>query len=110
MIRHFAVQPKAVEPSVRQVQVDLFTQTPLGPGAQSVPNHQHPYDQLRINRRPPKVAIMGLQLLTHGTKIKEVVDLAQHVISRDMRLQIEVIKQLRWSFLSTHHRQIPPFL
>jgi len=37
-IRHTVVQIEAAKPTIREVQVDLFTKPPLGPDAEAIPH------------------------------------------------------------------------
>jgi hypothetical protein len=49
MVRHGIFQTETAEPAVGQVQVNFFTQAPLGTDAITVANDQHPDHQLGIN-------------------------------------------------------------
>ena len=41
MIRHVVVEPKTAEPPVRQIEVDLLAQAPLGADAKAIAHNQH---------------------------------------------------------------------
>lgn len=51
MIGHVTIEPKAAEPAVCQVEMDLFAQAPLRPNAGAITDQQHPDHKFRINRR-----------------------------------------------------------
>jgi hypothetical protein len=83
----------------------LVTQTALGTDAHAVADDQHPDHQLRINRGPAGVAIVGPQLLADAPEIDEPVDRPQQVIRRHVPLQAEPVEQLRLIRLAlAHHR------
>jgi hypothetical protein len=50
MIGHIAVEPEPAEPPVRQIEVDLFAEAPLGADTEAIPDDQHPDHQLGIDR------------------------------------------------------------
>ena len=55
MIRDLAFEPQSAEPPVRQIEMHLLAQPPLGSDATAVADEQHAYHQLGINRRPAPV-------------------------------------------------------
>ena len=57
MVRNAVVQIEAAEPAIGEVQVDLFTELPLGSDAEAIPNQKHPDQQFRIDRGAARVAV-----------------------------------------------------
>ena len=47
---------------------------------------------------------------SHPVKVKYRIELAQRVIGRNMIFKSELIKQLLWRILPSHHRPFPPLL
>src|ERR1039457_1453051 len=55
MVRHSILEAQATEPAIRQIEVDLFAQPPLGTNAKAVTHDQHRYPQHPSNStRPPR--------------------------------------------------------
>jgi len=50
VIGNLSIQTEWAEPSVRQIEVNLIAEPPLGPDAHAVADDQHPDHQLRVNR------------------------------------------------------------
>ncbi len=111
MIRNVAVEPQPTEPAVGQIEVDLVAQPPLGTNAEAVAIYQHPHHQLRIDRRPTRLAVIRLQMPPDPRKVHKPVDLAQQVIVRDMALKAEAVEQrLLHHPPLAHHRPNLPLL
>jgi hypothetical protein len=91
MIGNVAVETQEAEPAI--VEVNLLAKPPLGANAEAVADDQHPDHQFRIDRGPSNVAVIGLQMRSQPSQIDEPVDLAKHVIVRDMPLKAEAVKQ-----------------
>jgi hypothetical protein len=89
MVRHRIFQTQATEPAIRQIEVDLFAQPALGTNAQAVTHDQHPYHQLRVNRRTPGVAVERRQVAAQLAKIEATINPAQQVIGRNVIVEIE---------------------
>jgi hypothetical protein len=96
-------QPKPTElttharlkkPAVRQIEVDLVAEPPLGPDAHTVADHQHSDGQLRVNRGSSNPTAKRLQSLTETLELEMPVNAAQQMIARDMIVEAEVVKQL----------------
>ena len=49
MIRHPIVQVETAEPAIGKVQVDLFTEPPLGPDTKTIAHKEHPDKQLGVD-------------------------------------------------------------
>jgi len=57
VVRDPVAQVKATEPAIRQVQMHLFAEPPLGPDAEAIPDQQHPDQQLGIDGRAAGMAV-----------------------------------------------------
>src|SRR6516162_7390281 len=64
MIWDRALEPQSAEPPVREIEVRLLAQSPLGPDAVAIADQQHPNHQLRIDRRSPSVAVERSKMAT----------------------------------------------
>ena len=106
MIGDWVRQIKLAKPAICQIEVNLITQSPFGPDAHDISDQQHAHCQFWINRRATQMAVERLELRADDINVKKTINLAQNVVGRQMRVQIEVIKQPRRSLLNTHHRQI----
>jgi hypothetical protein len=62
MIGDVAVEPQSTEPAVRQIEVDLLAQSTLGANAETVADDQHAHNQLGIDRRMARLAVIRLQM------------------------------------------------
>ena len=87
--------------------MDLLAQPALGADAERVADDQHADHQLGVDRRPPRLAVKGTQMLANARQVDEPVDRAQQVIRRDMILEAEAIKQgLLHHRPLAHHRPV----
>ena len=102
MIRDINVEPQAAEPAVRQIEVGLLAEPTLRANAEAVADNEHPDHQLRIDRRPTRLAVIRLQMPPNLRKVDEPVDLAKQVIVGDMPLEAEAVEQRL-----LHHRRSP---
>ena len=93
MVGHAAVQAKAADPTIGEVQVDLFAQPPLGADAAAVADQQHPDHQLGIDRRPADGTVEGLKLPADVAQLDEAVDGAQQVVGGNVLLEAEAVEQ-----------------
>ena len=108
MVGHIAVQPEPAEPAVRQVEVNLLAQPPLGADAEAVADDQHPDHQLGIDRGPPDRAVERRQLPPQLTELHEPVDRAQQMIGRNMPFERELIEQRSlFDLPMPHHDSVP---
>jgi hypothetical protein len=71
MIRDPVAQIEAAKPAIREVQMDLFTKSPLGPDTEAIPDQQHPDQQLGIDRRPAGMAVELGQMSADTTQVDE---------------------------------------
>ena len=60
--RDVGIEPQSTEPAIGQIEMDLLTQPTLRTNAEAVADYEHPDHQLRIDRWPPDVAIIGPQV------------------------------------------------
>lgn len=105
VIRHRIGEIEAAEPAVRKVQVNFFAKPPLGSDAHSVPHQKHSDDQFRIQGRPAGRAVIGSLVLAENGQVHKLVNHSQHVVTRHMILNGELIEQCTLSFLPrSHHR------
>src|SRR5207302_722322 len=93
MVGYIAVEPKTAEPAVRQIEVNLIAQSPLRADAEAVTHDQHPDHQLGINRWSANGTVERRQLPPQFAKLREPVDRAQQMISRNVPLERELIEQ-----------------
>ena len=108
VVGHLAVQPEPAEPTVGQVEVDLFAEPPLRADPGAVTHDQHAQQELRIDRGPPRAAVKGPEVLPHAVQVNKTVDGAEQVVRRHMPLQAEPVKQrLLRDRLLAHHQTHP---
>src|SRR5277367_5446465 len=111
MIGDVAVEPQATEPAIGQIEVDLLAQPTLRANAEAVADNQHPHHQFGINRGPSHIAVIGPQMRPQIRQVDETVDLAKHVIVRDMPLEAEAVEQrLLHHPPLAHHHESPRFI
>jgi hypothetical protein len=104
VIRNAVFQPKATEPTIGQIQVNLFAEASFRANAETVTNDQHADHQFRINRRPARVAVVAGKVLTQITQIEKLIYTSKQVISRDVTIEIEGVKQsILTAALLSHH-------
>jgi len=77
VIGNLAIQTESAEPSVRQIEMNLLAEPPLGPDAHAVADDQHSDHQLRVNRGPSNPTVKGLQSLTETFEVEMPVNAAQ---------------------------------
>ncbi len=93
MIGHRAVEAQSTKPAVRQVEVNLLAQPPLRADAEAVADDQHPDQQLRIDRRPPHLAVERRQLPPQPVEFDKPINRPQQVCFRHMPFQRKLVKQ-----------------
>jgi hypothetical protein len=99
----FAAHESFGHAAISQIEVDLLTQPTLRTNAEA--DDEHPDHQLGINRGPPDVAVIGLEMRPNSGQVDETVDPAQHVIVRDVPVQTEAVEQrLLHHTPFAHHR------
>jgi len=109
MVGDTVAEIETAEQAVCQVQVDLLTEPPLGPDAKTIPDQQHPDQQLGIDGRATGVAVELGQMGADAAQVDEPINRPQKVILWNVILQRELVEQRRLRFLSwPHHRPILP--
>lgn len=93
MIGDFILKAQPAEPVIRQVQMGLFTQAPLGANAVAIAHDQHADHQFRINRRTPNWAIEIGEIVAQVAEIETLINATQEMIFWDMVFKIERVKQ-----------------
>src|ERR1700722_7050068 len=63
VVRHLAIEAEPTEPTISEVQVNLFAQPPFRANAVAVANQQHPDQQFGINRRSAGRAVKWRQVV-----------------------------------------------
>jgi hypothetical protein len=86
--------------------MNLFAKPPLGPDAHAAADHEHPDHQLRINRGPSNLAVKGLRSLPEALEVEMPINAAQQMITKDVVVEAEVVKQLGRRRLNAHHRSL----
>lgn len=74
MVWDFAFQAQAAEPTVGQIQMDLFAQPSFGPDAEAVSDNQHADHQLGVDRWPARQAIEIGEMPAQIAQIEESID------------------------------------
>src|SRR5580698_2054209 len=106
MVRHAAVEPKPTKPAIRQIEVDLFAQPPLGADAEAIAYDQHPDHQFGIDRWPSHRAVKRGQLPPQLAEFDEPVDRPQKMIGRNVPLKRELIEQRSLFDLPRSHHDL----
>ncbi len=73
-----------------------------------VADDEHPHHQLGIDRRPPRVRVIGRQLLMDPAEFEKGVDLAHEVVRRHHVVKIERVEELALPGLAPPHHGSPP--
>src|SRR6516164_2922935 len=108
MVGHVTLEPKAAEPAVCQIEVNLFAQAPLRTDADAVADQQHSDHQLGGDRGAPDRAVKGRQLPPQPIELHEPVNRAQQMIGRNVPLKRKLVEQR--SLLTqpmSHHDSVP---
>jgi hypothetical protein len=106
VIGNLAIQTESAEPPVRQIEVNLFAESALGPNAHAIADDQHPHYQCRVDRGSPRPTVEGLQSLTKAIEVEMPIDAPQQVIGRDVVIEAKVVKQPSLRRLNAHHRYL----
>ncbi|MNZ17427.1 hypothetical protein D3C78_344170 [compost metagenome] len=93
MVGDFIFKAQPAEPAIRQVQMGLFAQPPLGANAVAIAHDQHADHQFRINRRTPNRAIEIGEVMAQIVQIETPINAAQKVIGGDVIFKVERVKQ-----------------
>ena len=73
--------------------MDLFAQPPFRADTEAVPDNQHPDQQLRIDRRPPRLAIEGCQVCPKPIEVNEAIDRPQQMRLGYVTFERELVEQ-----------------
>lgn len=94
MVRDLVIEVEPAEPSVGKMQFNLLGQPAFRTQAIAVPNDEHPDHQLGVDRRPPNLAVVGLQLRVHVGKSRghKEVNAPQKVVLRDPIVEPELVE------------------
>jgi hypothetical protein len=93
VIGDFIFKAQPAEPAIRQVQMSLFAQSPLGANALAIAHEQHANHQFRINRRTPNRAIEIGEVMAQIAQVETPINAAQKVIGGDVIFKVERVKQ-----------------
>src|SRR3546814_19836038 len=100
VIGHSAVEPQPAEPTIREVQMHLLAQPPLRTDPHAIAADQHPDPQLRLDRRPTRVAIIRPNASTAIAQLHAQVDRSKSETSSVERRAGETCVlacRVRWS-------------
>ena len=89
MVRYRVLQAESTEPAIGQIEMDLFAQSALGTNAKAVTDDQHPHHQLRIDRRPPGMAVERCEVMPQLAEVKATINPPQQVIRRNVIVELE---------------------
>ncbi len=111
VIGNATIQSKSAEPPIGKVQVHFLAEPAFRADAHAITDDQHPNHQLRIDRWPTCLTVVGPQMVADGTKIDKTVDGAEQVILGHMTFEAEAVKQrLLQDRPLTHHGLTPRLL
>ena len=88
--------------------MNLLAQPPLRADAEAVADDQHPDHQLRINRRPTRLAVKWRQLAPHPVEFDKPVDRPQQMLRRHMTFERKLVEQRVLMDLPFPHHRLPP--
>src|SRR6516225_8444585 len=107
MVGHVTLEPKAAEPAVCQIEVNLFAQTPLRTDAEAVADQQHSDHQLGGDRGAPDRAVKGRQIPPQAIELHEPVNRSQQMIGRNVPLERKLVEQRSLlTQLMSHHDSV----
>jgi hypothetical protein len=108
-MRNLVIKVEPTKSAIRQMQLDFLRQPALRAQTVTVPNNQHPDHQVRVNRWPTDLAVVGLQPLVHigERRHHKTIDTPQQVVLRDAIIEMELIeKACLIAAPPTHHRRL----
>jgi hypothetical protein len=74
VVRHRLIELETAKPSIGEVQMHLFALPTLRANAKAVADDEHAQDQLRVDRRPYRVAVKRGPLCAQIAKIEHLID------------------------------------
>ena len=89
MVRYRVLKAESTEPAIGQIEMDLFAQSALGTNAKAVTDDQHSHYQLRIDRRPPGMAVERYEVTPQLAEVKATINPSQQVIRRNVFIKLE---------------------
>ena len=87
--------------------MNLLAQPPLRADAEAVADDQHPDQQLRIDRRPPHLAVERRQLPPQSVEFDKPINRPQQVSFRHMPFERKLVKQRVLLDLPLPHHRLP---
>src|SRR5262249_30304478 len=106
MIRNLVIEFESAEPAIAEMKFDLLAQLPFKADAIAVADNEHPDHQLRIDRRPPDVAVERCQPLAKIDQHPrdDWIETAKEMIRWNVFFKVEKVEQLAViDPLATHH-------
>jgi len=95
MIGHRIGQIEPAKPPIRQMDMDLFAEPPLGPHAHAIAQQQHADHEFGIDRRAAARPVERCQQRPHMRQIEEPVDTTNRVIPGPRTLRSRTRKTAR---------------
>jgi hypothetical protein len=105
MVWHVAIKTQPAEPSIREVQVNLLAQPPLGSDTEAIADNQHSDQQFRIDRGTARRTIECRQMRPHPIEINEPINRPKHVVGRHVPIQRKLVKKCRLIDLPFAHHE-----
>ena len=84
VIRDAVAEVKAAKPPIRQVQMHLLAEPPLRPDAEAIAHQQHPDEEFRVDRRPPRMAVEIGEVAADAGQVHEPINGPQQVVLWDL--------------------------
>ncbi|EPX83956.1 hypothetical protein Salmuc_01731 [Salipiger mucosus DSM 16094] len=105
MVRNPIAEVQAAKPAIRQVQMDLLAEPPLGPDTKAVSDQEHADQQFGIDGGAPCVTVEIGKVGADAAEIDEPINGSKQMIPGDVIFQRELVEQ-RWLrlLLGSHHR------
>jgi hypothetical protein len=108
MIRDLVLDAEPAKPAIGQIDLHFSADASLRADRKHIADDEHPDHEHRIDRRPPRVGVVGRQCVMHPAEIEHSVDPAHQILSWHYRVQVELVEELAPPFLSpTHHHRTP---
>jgi hypothetical protein len=79
----------AAEPTIREVEMNLFAQAALGANAEAVAHDQHTDHEFRVDRRPARVTVVRREMLAKFVELEVAINAAQQVRAGNMIIKVE---------------------
>ena len=105
MVRDLLIETQSREPAPRQMHAQFLHQFAFAGDAVQIADQQNAQQQLRINRRPPRLAVAVFQLPPYELEADVLVDQPQQMMFGNLIFQAEVIEQGFGAVVLPHHDQ-----